>query len=142
MEAQMLLRDPQVFPSDEVLLDTLGEPIYKVLESLLETITNEEYSLNIEWRFYNDGKAWLGKVTLKKKTILWLSVWEGLFKTSLFFTEKHLEAIAALDISETIKDKFAKTKPTGKLIPMIFDINADNQLQDLLTVIRFKKSLK
>ncbi len=142
MEAQMLLRDADIFPSDRILEEVLGENIYNVLVSFLETVTNNENALTLEWRYYNDGKAWLGKVVHKKKTIFWLSVWEGFFKTSFFFTEKHLEAIAELDISEIIKDEFAKAKTIGKLIPMIFDISKENQLGDLLTVVRFKKSLK
>jgi hypothetical protein len=140
MEAQMLLRNPDVFPSNDVLQDTLGESIYEVLAYFLETITNED--LTVEWRFYNDGKAWLSKVVHKKKTILWLSVWEGYFKTSFYFTEKHLEGIAALDISETIKEDFAKAKPSGRLLPMIINVNRQEQIEDILTIIRFKKSLK
>ena len=108
----------------------------------LESITNEEYGLTVEWRFYNDGKAWLGKVQHKKKTVLWLSVWDGFFKTSFYFTEKYLEAIAALDISDSIKDEFAQAKPAGRLIAMIIDISNKEQLNDLFTVVRFKKSLK
>lgn len=141
MEAQMLLRDADIFPSNMILEDALGEG-FNILVSFLKTITNNEYALTLEWRYYNDGKAWLGKAVYKKKTIFWLSIWEGFFKTSFFFTEKHLEAIAKLDISETIKDEFAKAKTIGKLIPMIFDVNKENQLGNLLTVVRFKKSLK
>lgn len=142
MEAQILLRNPEEFPSDEVLKDALGDAIYKVLESFIGTITNEEYGLTPEWRFYNDGKTWLCKIQYKKKTVLWLSVWEGFFKVSFYFSEKHIDSIAALDISETIKEDFAKPKPSGRLIPMIFDIIDKVQLDDLLTVVRFKKSLK
>ena len=141
METHLLLRDPELFPSDMILKDALGDSIYSVLELFVETIT-KEYGLIIEWRFYNDGKAWLGKVVHKKKTILWLSVWEGSFKASFYFTEKHLEAIAALDISETIKDELAQAKHIGLLIPMTFEVNDKEQLKDLLTVVRFKKSLK
>lgn len=142
MEAQMLLRAPDSFPSDEVLQNALGDTAYKVLSSFLETITSNEYGLTVEWRFYNDGKAWLGKIQHKKKTILWLSVWEGFFKTSFYFTEKHLEGISSLDIAESIKDEFAQAKPSGRLIPMIFDVSGKEQMDDLLTVVCFKKSLK
>lgn len=142
MESQMQLRDPEIFPTEMVLKNVLGDSAYSALASFLETITGAAYGLSIEWRYYNDGKAWLGKVTQKKKTILWLSVWDGLFKTSFYFTEKHLEEIAALDISERKKEEFADMKPIGKLIPMTFDISEKEQLDELLTVIRFKKSLK
>lgn len=142
MEAQMLLRDAEIFPSEEILKDALGKTVYSVLESFITSVTNEEYGLTIEWRYYNDGKAWLGKIVYKKKTVLWLSVWEGFFKTSFYFTEKHLEAIAELNISDMIKEGFCKARPVGKLIPMVIDINKDEQLDDLLTIVRFKKSLK
>ena len=66
MEPQMLLRAPNVFPSGEVLQNALGYTVYAVLSSFLNTITNEKYALTLEWRFYNDGKAWLGKVLHKK----------------------------------------------------------------------------
>lgn len=142
MEAQMLLKDPEIFPSEEVLRHALGEKIYNVLELFLATVTNDDYNLTFEWRYYNDGKVWLCKAVYKKKTTFWLSVWDGFFKVGFYFTEKHLEAIAALDISKTIKDEFAKAKPTGRLIPMILDITDEKQLDDVLTTVRFKKSLK
>lgn len=142
MKAQMLLRDAGVFPSEQILRDALGKTVYSILKSFIDTIADDEYNLTIEWRYYNDGKAWLGKVIYKKKTVLWLSIWEGFFKTSFYFIEKHLEAITALDISETVKEEFVKAKIVGKLIPMIIDINRDEQLNDLLTIVRFKKSLK
>lgn len=142
MESQMQLRDPEIFPSEMELKRVLGEPVYSVLASFLETITGREYGIEIEWRYYNDGKAWLAKVVHKNKTILWLSVWDGYFKTSFYFTEKHQEAIAALDISEEKKDEFAAMKPIGKLIPMTLNVSEQEQLDELLTVVRFKKSLK
>ena len=142
MEEKMLLKDQDIFPSKEVLKNALGDDVYGILDSFIEVITNDEYGLTIEWRYYNDGKAWLGKIQNKKKTVLWLSIWEGSFKTSFYFTEKHLEAIAALEIAETIKNDFALAMPSGRLIPMIIDVNGKEQLADLLTVVRFKKSLK
>lgn len=142
MEAQMLLKDPDIYPSSEVLENVLGRTVYEVLESFTGMVANDAYGLIPEWRYYNDGKAWLNKVQYKKKTVFWLSVWEGFFKVSFFFTEKHLEGIAALDISDTIKEDFARAKPCGRLIPMILDITDKEQLDDLLTVVRFKKSLK
>lgn len=142
MEAQMLLRNSEVYPSNEVLNDVLGDTIYSVLESFISTITSDDYGLTIEWRYYNDGKAWLGKIVHKKKTVLWLSIWEGFFKLSYYFAEKHLEEIAALNISEVIKEEFAKAKPIGRLIPMIIDVSSMEQIKDILTIISLKKKLK
>ncbi len=140
METQ-LLKDQEIFPSEEVLKNALGV-IYSVYESLMKTITGTEYELTAEWNYYKDGKSWLCKVIYKKKTTFWLSVWEGYFQTGFYFTEKHLEGIAALDINKKIKEDFCQAKPIGKLIPMIFRISQKEQLGDLLKVIEFKKKLK
>jgi len=83
-----------------------------------------------------------GKAVYKKKTIFWLSVWEGYFKISFYFIEKYLGGIAVLDISETIKEGFSRAKPPGQLLPMIIDVNRQKQIENILTIISFKKSLK
>ena len=136
METQ-LLRSPEIFPSKEVLKDILGE-VYNVLEELETTLTNE-FALTFDWRYYNDGKSWLCKVSHKKKTVFWLSVWNGFFKTSFFFLERHLEGIAALEIDE---NSFTLEKEWGKMIPLIFNINNKKQFLDLLKMVEFKKKAK
>lgn len=141
METQ-LLRDPHIFPSEDVLKDVLEPDAYEAFESFMNGITSAEYGLTYEWRYYNDGKSWLCKISHKKKTVMWLSVWNGFFKISFYFTEKHLVGIGALDIAENIREDFCKAKPIGHLIPMLFDINNIKQLPDILTVTAFKKNLK
>lgn len=141
MSVMMQLRDAAIYPTDEVLMDVLGDA-FKVYSLFIETISIDPLSLSAEWRYYNDGKAWLAKVQFKKKTILWLSVWDDLFKITFYFTEKNIEAIAGLNISEAIKVEFCKAKPVGRLIPLILEVREIDQMDDLLTLVRFKKSLK
>ena len=141
METQ-LLKDPDVIPSEDVLKNVLGNSVHVVYESYISSIMSTGYGLTYEWKYYNDGKSWLCKISNKKKTVHWLSAWEGCFKIAFYFTEKHLEGIAALDISEKIKEDFCNTKPVGRLLPMLFIINQEEQLDDLLKVVAFKKSLK
>lgn len=70
MNTQILLQNPEIHPSDKVLEESLGKPVYSIYKEFRQIITNDEYSLSMEWRYYNDGKAWLNKITYKKKTIL------------------------------------------------------------------------
>jgi len=141
METQ-LLRDPDRFPSPDVLKDVLGNKIYSIFESFMNAITSSAYGLTYDWNYYKDGKSWLCKVCHKKKTIFWLSVWEGYFRTGFFFTPKHLEAIAASDIAENIKEDFFKTAPVGRFLQMAININDKEQLPGVLRVVAFKKNLK
>ena len=140
MEKQ-LLREQEVFPSKEVLKEALGN-VYDVLDALESRLTQKEFALTLDWHYYNDGKSWLCKVCHKKKTVFWLSVWEGHFKTTFFFLERHLESIAALDIAEQIKEDFCRMKAVGKLLPMVLSIDDFGQIEDLLKIVTFKKSAK
>ena len=137
MEIQ-LLKEQEIVPTKEVLQNVLGE-VYSVLEDLETRLTQDEFNLTFDWKYYKDSKAWLCKVCYNKKTVFWLSVWEGLFKTSFFFLERHLEGIAAL---KTDENSFIIEKEWGKMIPLIFNIKDKKQFPDLLEIIKFKKAAK
>jgi hypothetical protein len=136
-----LLNDENIPVSDEVLQQCLGEGIH-AYRKMLEIITGEEYGLIPEWRYYNDGKAWLCKIVYKKKTIFWLSVWDGFFKTGFYFVERHCQGIHDLEIDDSIKQELKKAKPFGTLYPVSLSISRSEQIKDLLALIRYKKGLK
>jgi hypothetical protein len=136
-----LLQDPNIAPVKEVLQNILKES-YPVFEEMMEIITDTKYGLVPEWNYYRDGKAWLCKVVYKKKTVFWLSVWDKYFRTSFYFTEKHLSGIAELEIEKSIMEDFRSRKPTGKLFPLVITLSRKEQIKDLLKIIEFKKSLK
>ncbi len=137
----ILLREKETEPTDKVLENVLGKELFIIYQELIEIFTNE-FSLETQWRFYKDGKAWLCKVVYKKKTILWLSIWENYIKTGFYFTEKTGIGVLGLDIDHKIKAAFEVAEPVGKLIPLIIDINQQKQIEDLKEVIKYKKGLK
>jgi hypothetical protein len=132
------LNDPAIFPSDEVLETTLGEAGFAAYCAMRRTLEQSEWNLTAVWNYYNDGKAWLCKVVWKKKTLFWVSVWEGYFKVAFYFTEKHLDVIAALPLTPGILEDFSRTKPVGKLLPMVLSIHSEDQLGDLNVLIKCK----
>lgn len=135
------MRDPGIEPTGIVLKDLMGDGLFAVYQDLLKIIT-DEFALEYVWRYYKDGSAWLCKVVGKKKTVFWLSLWEGYIKTSFFFTEKTRPGISALPIAESIKEEFGKTQATGKLLPLILDIDSKDRLADFREIVRYKASLK
>jgi hypothetical protein len=137
----LLLRDEGTEPTDRVLENSLGKDLFIIYQKLMQAFT-DEFDLEPQWRYYNDGKAWLCKVTSGKKTILWLSAWENLIKTSFYFTGKTRGGVLELVIDQKIKEVFSGAKPVGKLIPLVMDIDRSEQIDDLKTIIKFKKSLK
>ena len=140
MEA-LMLRQQEVLPTDEELEKILGDS-FAVYRELIELIKTPAYGLIPEWNYYNDGKAWLCKIQFKKKTIFWLSVWEGYFKTGFFFTAKNCGGIDILEIDEKIKYDFIHNKPNGKFLPLTLVMKNKEQLVDLLKIVDYRKGLK
>ena len=137
----MLLKEQDVFPSKEVLAVALGTS-FSAYEELMSVISDDDYLLTPEWRYYRDGNAWLCKTCFKKKTVFWLSVWQGFFKTSFYFTAKNSAGIVELGIDEKIKNDFTNHQAVGKLLPLVINIKNTDHLSDLLQIIKYKKSLK
>ncbi len=144
-----LLRDINIEPNEEIIASCLGKTnnIYK---TFIEELNKNNISL-MEWRYYKDGKAWLSKGeykwttsrgTNKIKTIFWLSIWEGFFKISFFFPCNMKEELLKLPISKDIKNLIKNTNPMGKtmrFMPIVFNVNNDKQLDDILILANFKK---
>ena len=134
-----LLRNKELYPTEEVLQKVLMDSI-QAYNQLVTTIA--ELQAEMIWRYYNDGKAWLCKVQHKNKTIFWLSVWDGYFKTTFYFTEKNCQGLELLDIDQTIRNEFRNNKPIGKFLPLTLTIQNRNQLIDLLKIAEYKRGLK
>jgi hypothetical protein len=136
-----LLREENPFPDACVLKQNLGDK-YDLYAGFVSKITSEPYCLRMEWNYYKDGKAWLCKNTFRKKTVMWLSVWDDCFNVSFFFTEKSKSGIEELKIDPSIKESFLNSKNIGKLIPLVISIKEMSQIGDVLKIIEFKKSIK
>ncbi len=136
-----LLREKEVYPNKEVLEKALGES-YLVFNELIKIISNEKYALTPDWRYYKDGQSWLCKVSNKKKTVCWISVWDKFFKVGFYFTEKTRLGINELNIENKIKEDFIRSKNIGKLIPLVINFSRKEQIDDVLKIMEYKKKLK
>jgi hypothetical protein len=63
------LKDKNEYPNDEVLSRYLGE-VKDVWDSFIDFLKEDYPEFSTEWRYYNDGKNWLFKITKKKKNYL------------------------------------------------------------------------
>jgi len=136
---KLLLREQDIYPNNNVLQTLLGDVFntYQELEALLIS-----YDLILNWNYYKDGKAYLCKVTYKKKTIFWLSIWETYIKIGFYFNENTSLGIYDLDIDQSIITNFDQTKHVGKFRQLIFEIRDNSQFGDLTKIITYKMSLK
>lgn len=138
--SKQLLKDPGQIPGGALFREMMGETLFQAYAGLQEIISST--GLSGEWRYYNDGKAWLYKVTFKKKTIAWVSLWEESIKTSFYFTEKNRGGIMDLDIGEPVKTAFLQAKSIGKLVPLTLDLKQKEDAEDFRKIAAYKMSLK
>ena len=136
MENQRLT-DPEITPSEDVFKQEFGA-WYPVFREFISTIESDDYQLSTEWRYYKDGKAWLCKICLKKKTVVWLSAWSDNFELGFYFTEKTGAGIRDLDIDESLKENYASGKSIGRLKPLVATVNSKAQLTDVYTLLKYK----
>ena len=101
-----VLTDPKQFPSDEVVFSHLGKR-RALWDALFASVHADHPDLVERWRYYNDGKSWLLNVSRKKKTVFWLSVIDGTFRITAYFTDKAADAIEASTLSAALKEQFA-----------------------------------
>ena len=129
------LHDSSVYPDKPVLERILGLS-YGAYCSLLKLY--EDNGLEAEWRYYRDGKTWLCKVQRKGRTIVWMSAWKGYMQATIYFPERHIESVCALDVSRATRERILSTENTGKSKPCIFEIRDDEALKDFNTVLQLK----
>ncbi len=134
------LNNPDVHPDDKVLAVVLGKA-FTHWKAFTERLGAGFPSHSIEWRYYNDGKSWLCKLTRGKKTVCWISARPGLFTVSSYFMERNDDAIKSLDVDQGLKDRYLSTPWTGKLKPLTVEVKSRKSLDDAFTLIRFKSAL-
>lgn len=136
-----LLNDKDVFPDDEVLARHLGKA--KAAWDAFGAGVAERYpDAAFEWRYYNDGKAWLCKLTRKKKTVCWISIWDGHFRTGFYFMPRHDQAVEALPIAAGLKAAYRSHAPFGAMKPLTIEVRTKQALDEVFTVAAFKIGLK
>lgn len=141
MKPEKLLTSSDLDLTSDNLKNGLGR-WFSIYDTLTETLSKPPYDISPEWRFYKDGGAWLCKMTRKKKTVFWISAWKQFLKCGFYFTGKSGDGISDLPIDQSLKSSFDKTDPIGKLRPLIIDLTAKKQLDDLYTVASYMISRK
>ncbi|MBN1154392.1 DUF3788 family protein [candidate division KSB1 bacterium] len=135
------LNDESVYPDDYVLSRHLGE-VKSIWDSFIKFINKNYPSYTGEWRYYRDGKSWLYKMTNKKKTICWISVYENKFKTTFYFPDKAEDLISGSNLAREYIDQFIHGKRYGKIRGITVDITTSSDLEAVKTLIEIKEQLK
>ena len=135
------LNDKNEYPDDEVLSRHLGE-VKNTWDAFIDFINASHTDFSGEWRYYNDGKSWLYKLTKKKKTICWISVNNRKFKTTFYFSDKAEDLISKSELDQEYIDQFIHGKRYGKIRGITVEIKKATDLNATKTLIGIKEQLK
>ena len=113
----------------------------------------KKHDIQLEWRYYNDGKSWFGKglykwitsrETPKEINTFWLSIWDGFFKIVIYIPEKHRMEALKLPLSNEAIKMIETSEQMGKLkfFPLAFDLHSSEMFNDIFTLIDFRKTIK
>jgi hypothetical protein len=135
------LKDKDEYPDDEVLIRYLGE-VKKVWDIFIDLIKENYPSYSTEWRYYNDGKSWLFKITKKKKTICWVSVYNKMFKTTFYLNDRAENFVRQSKLDQEYKDQFIQGKRYGKIRGLTVAIREPGDLETTKLLIEIKEKIK
>jgi hypothetical protein len=135
------LNNPDEFPDDAVLRRYLGD-VKDTWDAFMDYVHESCPAFCGQWRYYKDGKSWLYKLTKKKQTICWISVWEGFFKTTFYFTDKAELLIVASKLKKEYVDQFVRGKKYGKIRGVTVNVAKPADLNATKRLIEIKEQLK
>lgn len=138
---QPLLNDQNRFPTEKTIFSHIG--IAKSMwQAFFDYLHADHADFAEEWRYYNDGKSWLMKVTKKSKTIFWLAVIKDTFRITFYFTDRIEPAIESSPISDKLKEQFRNGNAHGKLRGLTITFRDKRDVEDAKALISVKLSAK
>lgn len=135
------LTNKDEYPDDAVLARHLGN--VKSTWDTFFAFLKEKYPLfSADWRYYDDGKSWLCKLTKKAKTVCWVSVFDNRFKTTFYFAERLQDFILKSQLEPAYKEQFVSGKAYGKIKGITVEIQHPSDLEVTKTLIELKEKTK
>jgi hypothetical protein len=135
------LRDPEEYPSDDVLRRHLGRAMAS-WQALMEYVEQHDPALSGSWRYYKDGKSWLYKVTDKKLTLCWAAVFRGKFKTTCYFPDRAEPAITGSKLPQTYIDQYLNGHRYGKTRAITIDVRKLADLKPTKQIMEIRLLVK
>jgi hypothetical protein len=109
---------------------------------LFDQIHRDHPDFTEQWRYYRDGKSWLLKVSRKARTVFWLSIVEGSFRITFYFTGKAAPAISKSSLSDELKRQYRGGRRSGKLCGLTILFKNRRDVEYAKQLIALKMSIR
>lgn len=137
----IILDDRSVVPTDDLIFQLLGgrKILWQEIHNYLKLNFSEATG---SWNFYNDGKRWLYKMVLKKKTIFWGSLLSDSFRITFYFGDKAESILSGSDLPGRIIDDFRSAKKYGAIRAITIKVLNEEDVENIRKLIAIKIKLK
>jgi hypothetical protein len=137
----LLLSDKNIIPTDDYIFSIIGDRKF-LWQRIMSYMQDNYIDSEGKWNYYNDGKRWLFKMIIKKKTIFWIGILENTFRISFYFGDKAEPLINESDLPLSIKDEFRLSKKYGAIRAVTIKMYDDTDSDSVLKLIEIKRKIK
>jgi hypothetical protein len=137
----LVLGDKNVFPSEELLFSIIGDKQI-VWQKVMNYVKDNYQGVTEEWRYYNDGRQWLFKMQLKKKTLFWIGILKDTFRITFYFGNKAEPVITGSSLPKKLKDDFLEGKHYGNIRAITVKVTGTDDVENIYKLIDLKAKLK
>ena len=129
--------DETVTPNDELVFSIIGDKELLWKQTLSYLYDNNK-DFTAVWKYYKDGKSWLFRTLIKKKTIFWIRILEDTFRIAFWFADKLEPEILNSDLPESIKTEYKNAKRFNKSRCIYIDMKDSEDHQNVKKLIDLK----
>jgi len=137
----IVLTDPKVQPTDELVSSIIGEN-HVYWQQIIDYMYENHVDITEEWRFYNDGKSWLYRVLRKKLTIYWVGILKDTFRISFWLSNKAEPLVESSDLPERIKEEFRSAKRFNTTRCVSIVMGSPEDYENVIKLIELKMKIK
>ncbi len=135
------LNDAKQFPDDKVLARQLGKskPAWVAFQALLK---KNDPKLLGEWRYYNDGKSWLFKVSRQATAICWVAVWDKYFSVAFYLNARAEDLVRNSSLDLVLKREFLHPVEANKFRSIRVEVRTKSDLNAVEELLDIKLKVK
>ena len=137
----LVLTDKSTFPGDELIFSIIGENRLH-WQKFINAIREKYPDAEEVWKYYNDGKSWLFRAILKKKTLFWIGVLKDTFRITVYFSDKAEAMIEQSSLPEGMKADFKNGKHYGRIRSVTIKVSHTDDIDNALQLVEIRAALK
>ena len=131
------LTDKSIRPTDALIFSIIGDNgVY--WRKLFAGVHLKYPDAQEQWNYYRDGKNWLFRMILKKKTLFWIGILKDTFRVTFYFGDKAEPLIKSCKLPPSMIDDFISAKRYGKIKAISTKVQRAADIENCLKLVNIR----